>query len=121
MSVLIDGRQMTVAAAAREGRRRSLPVAIEDLMRRWANENPEFVLRFAAAMKEERKNLKYATGLSRDRHFMARGSIPGRLNTMMCREIDKNWMDDPECVRIFWDLFKVGRINPRAAVGRWTR
>jgi hypothetical protein len=119
--LIVNGSELSVPAAAREGRRRNLSVAIEDVIRRWGNENPGFVARFDAAMQEERGRLNSKNALTRDKHFMARGCIPGRLNTMMCREINKDWKDDPDCLRVFWDLFKIGRLNPNAAVGRWTR
>lgn len=114
MKIIVKGSDMSVAEAAREGRLRSTVTAMEDCISRWARNNPQAVVDLQNQVKGERQHLYRDDGYSRTRDVRKRGQIPVKLFHMIQKEVDRNWLWDPHLRKMFWKIFKIGLVNPRA-------
>ena len=109
---------MSVTAAAQEGRRRTLEQVILDTCRKWATLFPAQLVAFDQQVKLRRSLLHKKSGMSRGGTMLSQGMIPTRLYHMLGRALRRegsfynpHWINDETCRRIFWQVFKVGRIN----------
>lgn len=118
MGIIVKGTDMSVSAAAREGRRRSSYVAMEDCIARWARLNPDAVLALQQQVRNERQNLRRSNGMSPDGFTMKKGQIPVKLHRMLQKEVDSNWLWDPVLRNRFWRIFKIGCVNPKSEMTR---
>ena len=116
--LILEGKRLSVTAAAQEGRRRTLEQVILDTCRRWATLFPAQLVAFGNQIKMRRDLLHKKTGMSRNGTMLSQGMVPVRLYHMMARALRRkgssynpHWINDDTVRRIFWQVFKVGRIN----------
>ena len=118
--MIVTGRNVSVAAAAQEGRRRSLEVAITDCISRWGVQHPEQVVAIKKQTQFLRETAARGQGMSKLGHVMHQGQIPVTLHRMMMREIDRDWLNDSQARKIFWRLFKIGVVAKNSLMeDRW--
>lgn len=119
--MIVLGNNMSVAAASREGRRRSLEVQLTDTIKRWAVANPHQVV----GLKQQTQFLRETSwhgrnAMSRGGHIALQGQIPVTLNKMMVREYGRLWLQDWKLKRMFWSLFKIGVVAKNSVMeDRW--
>ena len=102
---------MKVADAAREGRTRTVEVAITDCCKRWAMEHPDEVVALSQKVKDLRSGALRKNAISEYKHFLHKAEIPTTLYYKMKEEIDPGWLDNPEIRRVFHSVFKIGLVN----------
>lgn len=102
---------MSVSGAAREGRLRSLEVAVTDCLRRWGTDYPDEMVGIKHDTDYLRQTQARDGGMSRGKHLLAKAAVPVTLMRRMQKEIDKNWLWEPEIRDVFFRLFRIGCIN----------
>jgi len=119
--MIVLGNNMSVTAAAREGRRRTLEVQVTDTIKRWAVAYPHEVVnlkRQTQFLRETSWNGRNT--MSKGGTIALQGQIPVTLNKMMVREYGKCWLDDWKLKRTFWSLFKIGVVAKNSLMeDRW--
>jgi len=118
--MIVSGRNVSVSAAANEGRRRTLEAQVTDTIKRWAVAFPNQVAGIKRQTQFLRETSWNGRGGSRNGHIALQGQIPTTLYKMMAAEYGRSWLDDWNLKRTFWSLFKVGVVAKNSLMGdRW--
>ena len=109
--LIVAGRTMSISDAAREGRVRTLEVAITDIIKRWAVEKPHELARFDRQQRFLRGTLHKNNAMSSDGDLLHKGEIPASLYFRMCRGVHNDWIRMKSVRNLFFRIFKIGCIN----------